>query len=275
MATMSSFLPSPLLADYIENFSVFEGEAELSPGRERRLPDGRVALVINLGHDTLRACAPGQGDQLQSFYGGILHGAFSQASIIDATSLVTTISVNFKPGGVLPFLPLPASELTNQVVDLATLWGAAAIDMREQVLLARTKVEQVHIIERFLLARVDEEQMAHPAIEFALTQFLAGQERPSISEVRTQLGLPPKRFIHLFEQAVGLTPKVFCRLLRFQEVLRHIQRGQNVRWTDIALSCGYFDQAHFIHDFQSFAELTPSAYLALRGEHHNHVPLPD
>jgi AraC-like DNA-binding protein len=170
---------------------------------------------------------------------------------------------------------MPASELTNQVVDLATLWGSAAIDMREQLLMAQTKVEQVCILERFLLARVAWEQTPHPAIAFALTQFLAGQERRSISEVTAQLGLPPKRFIHLFEEAVGLTPKMFCRLLRFQEVLRHIKRGQAVRWTDLALTYGYFDQPHFIHDFQSFAELTPSTYLALRGEHHNHVPLPD
>ncbi|SRR5579884_2234868 len=275
MATLSRFLPSPLLAGCIEDFSIFEGEAELSRTRERCLPNGRVAMVINLDDDTLRASTPGQGDYLQSFYGGILHGAFSQASIIDTISLVTTISVCFKPGGALPFLPMPASMLTNQVIDLATLWGSAATDMREQLLVARTKAEQVRIIERFLLTRVAWEQTPHPSISYALTQFQTGQERPSISEVTTQLGLPPKRFIHLFEEAVGLTPKVFCRLLRFQAVLQHIKRGQAVHWADLALSCGYFDQAHFIHDFQSFAGLTPSAYLALRGEHHNHVLLPD
>lgn len=275
MATLSRFLPSPPLAACIENFGFFEGEAQLPPTRERCLPDGRVALVINLGHDTLLASTPGQSDQLQSFYGGVLHGAFSQASVIDTTSLVTTISVCFKPGGVLPFLSMPTSELTNQVVDLATLWGSAAIDMREQLLTARTKIEQVRIIERFLLTRLAWEQTVHPAVTFALTQFLAGQERRSISAVTTRLGLPPKRFIRLFEEAVGLTPKMFCRLLRFQEVLRHIKQGQSVRWADLALSSGYFDQAHFIHDFQAFAQLTPSTYLSLRGEHHNHVPLPD
>jgi len=275
VASLSHFLPSPLLAAYVEDFGFFEGEAELPPTRERCLPDGRVAMVINLGHDTLQVSTPQQRDQFQSFYGGVLHGAFSQVSTIDTTSLVTTISVCFRPGGLLPFLPMPTSELTNQVVDLATLWGTAAFDMREQLQMARTKAEQVHILERFLLARVAREQTPHPAITFALTQFQPGQERRSISEVTAQLGLRPKRFIHLFEEAVGLTPKVFCRLLRFQEVLRRIKRGQAIQWADLALSCGYFDQAHFIHDFQAFAELTPSTYLALRGEHHNHVPLPD
>ena len=91
----------------------------------------------------------------------------------------------------------------------------------------------------------------------------------------TQLGLSPKRFISLFEEAVGLTPKVFCRVLRFQDVLSLIEQGQPIGWADLALDCGYFDQAHFIHDFQAFSGLTPQAYLAQRSLFRNHVPLPE
>jgi AraC-like DNA-binding protein len=89
------------------------------------------------------------------------------------------------------------------------------------------------------------------------------------------LDLSPKRFIHLFGEATGLTPKMFCRVLRFQEVLCLIEKGQPICWTDLALSCGYFDQAHFIHDFQTFAGMTPGTYLTQHSEHRNHVPIPD
>lgn len=132
----------------------------------------------------------------------------------------------------------------------------------------------MRILERFLLERAAWEQAPHPAVTFALASFQTGPQRRSISEVTTQLGLSPKRFISLFEEAVGLTPKVFCRLLRFQEALQRTTRGQPAQWAELALDCGYFDQAHFIHDFQAFAGLTPSAYLTQRGEHHNHVLLP-
>jgi len=77
------------------------------------------------------------------------------------------------------------------------------------------------------------------------------------------------------EEAIGLTPKVFCRLLRFQEALRLIENGQWISWTDLALDRGYFDHAHFIHDFQAFSGLTPQAYLAQRSPYRNHVPLPE
>ena len=166
---------------------------------------------------------------------------------------------------------MPAAELTNQVVDLSTLWGSAAGCLREQLQAAQTPEAMFRILQRFLLEQAVWEQTPHPAVSFALAQLQA----QSISEVTAQLGLSHKRFIHLFGEAVGLTPKMFCRVQRFQEVLHLIETGQPICWTDLALSCGYFDQAHFIHDFQSFAGLTPNSYLMQRGEHRNHVPLPD
>jgi AraC-like DNA-binding protein len=189
--TVYRFLPAPPLSALVEAFCFSEGEASLQT-KERRLPDGRVALVMNVGHERLRVSHREQAEQFQSFHGGVLCGAHSQFSVLDTTTLVTTLYVCFKPGGVRPFLSLPASELTNQVVDLSHVFGTAAFDLREQLQAAQTNDERVRIL-----------------------------------------------------------------------------------WADLALSCGFFDQAHFIHDFQAFTGLTPSAYLAQRGEQHNHVPLPD
>lgn len=274
MVALSQFLPSFPLSAYIETFCLYEGDAPLHT-KERCLPSGSMAVVINLGHDTVRVAGPERADRFQSFHGGVFNGAFSQYAIIDPTTLVTTLSISFKPGGARPFLPMPADELTNQSVDLFTLWGSAAFDLREQLQEARTKAEMVCILERFLLARLVWERTPHPAVPFALASFQARTERRSIAQVTAQLAVSPKRFIHLFEEATGLTPKIFCRLLRFQEVLRLIENGQRISWADLALDCGYFDQAHFIHDFQAFSGLTPQAYLAQRSPFRNHVPLPE
>ncbi|GHO60650.1 helix-turn-helix domain-containing protein [Ktedonobacter robiniae] len=273
MAVSSRFLPSPLLAAYVEAFSISEGEAEL-PTRERCLPNGRMAMVINLGHDTLAVSTPRHGGQFESFHGGVLHGAFSQVAVIDTATLVNTISVCFKPGGARPFLPMPAAELTNQAVDLSHVFGPAALELRECLLRAQANADRVQILERFLLGRIAWEQTRPSAVTFALASFQAELKGRPISEVTAHLGVSPKRFISLFEEAVGLTPKVFCRLQRFQEALRRTPKRPPVQWTDLALSCGYFDQAHFIHDFQAFTGMSPSVYLAQRSEHHNHVPLP-
>jgi len=79
----------------------------------------------------------------------------------------------------------------------------------------------------------------------------------------------------MFREEVGLTPKLYCRIRRFQQVLALIRCGKPVEWADIALSCGYFDQAHFVHDFRAFSGITPSAYASHRGPHTNHVSMAD
>ena len=83
----------------------------------------------------------------------------------------------------------------------------------------------------------------------------------TVGDVVQGIGISSRRFWELFRNEVGLSPKAFCRIRRFNAVLTHIERLTTVDWLDVALSCGYFDQAHFNHDFRAFAGLSPSAYL--------------
>ena len=109
----------------------------------------------------------------------------------------------------------------------------------------------------------------------ALRQFASRPQATSIAAVTEQIGLSPKRFIEAFRDEVGLTPKVFCRIRRFQQALAQIDQRGKVDWTAVALDAGYFDQAHFIHDFRAFSGINPSAYLARQSPYRNHVPLSD
>ena len=107
---------------------------------------------------------------------------------------------------------------------------------------------------------------------FALQQLVTG--RPlAISRLVERVGFSQRHFTQLFSDGVGLAPKLFSRVSRFQKVVQTLHAQRQVNWTDIALSCGYYDQAHFNHDFQSFAGMTPTEYQAKRTEHVNHVPL--
>ena len=85
------------------------------------------------------------------------------------------------------------------------------------------------------------------------------------------ISLSPKRFIERFRTQVGVTPKRFCRILRFQHAVTQAHRTAGIDWADVALACGYFDQPHLIHDFRAFAGMTPSAYETSRTAFQNHV----
>jgi AraC-like DNA-binding protein len=125
-------------------------------------------------------------------------------------------------------------------------------------------------VEQALLAKLAQPLSLHPAVSFALQALPHSR---TIADVSEKIGLSERRFIQLFSQEVGLTPKLFWRVQRFQKVLTMLKKAQTVDWLALALDCNYFDQAHFIHDFQAFAGINPTAYLNQRTEHHNHVPL--
>jgi transcriptional regulator GlxA family with amidase domain len=75
----------------------------------------------------------------------------------------------------------------------------------------------------------------------------------------------------LVREHVGITPKLYCLLLRLSQVLRQIASGAPVDWADVALACGYYDQAHLVHEFREFCGLSPGSYLATERPHIHHV----
>jgi AraC-like DNA-binding protein len=83
----------------------------------------------------------------------------------------------------------------------------------------------------------------------------------SVRAVAKRVGLSQRRFIQVFTAQVGLTPKLFCRVLRFQHVREVVVQASTLNWAQLALSCGYYDQSHLIHDFQEFSGLRPTDYL--------------
>src|SRR5262249_3451321 len=160
-------------------------------------------------------------------------------------------------------------------VSLDAVWGGRADELRDRVLEAATPAEKFRVVERCLYAWAVRPLTRHPALAYALHELESVPQPRPISELTDHVGLSARRFIQIFPEQVGLPPKLFCRVQRFREVLQRVEGEGPVEWADVALACGYYDQAHFIHEFRSFSGLNPSAYLRARGSHRGHLPLPD
>lgn len=269
-----TYIPGPPLSDFVELFWSYEGHDPPHP-KERLLPTGTVELVVDLREEALRVYEGRNPGRSETFRTALICGPHSEPFVIDTASQAQIVGVHFKPGGAFPFLGLPATELRNAYVSLEALWGAEAVELRDRLLEADSPEAGFRVLERTLLTQAVRPLARHPAVATALEEFLGAPRARKVSEVSDRVGLSQRRFIRVFSEEVGLTPKLFCRVRRFQEVLRLIQWEQRVDWGEIALDCGYFDQAHLIHDFRAFSGLTPTAYLARRPGHLNHVPLHD
>lgn len=263
--------PVPILQPFVDILWFYDSYIPSSRA-ERILPTGTAELVINV-HGGLLRVADGHAPQcFRSFRGAVVCGPHTHGFVIDTSQPSTLLGIQFKPGGAFPFFSLPVQELHNQHVLLTDLWGSVTSDLLEQVSMAATPQAAFCSVEQIMLAQAVRPLALHPAVIFALNVLQSGSH-PSIASISEQIGLSARYFGHLFREQVGLTPKRFSRVQRFQTVLNHIHTAQQVHWADMALECGYFDQAHFVHDFRAFSGLTPSRYLEQRTSHRNHISL--
>lgn len=272
MGIFHTFRPNPPLSNFINIIWFYKGY-QPSHEMERVLPDGTMQLIINLEEDMINVYNQKNHGQFKSFRGSLMSGPHSEFTVIDTACQASTIGVHFKPGGAFPFLGFPVNELHNEHVSLDEFWGSKAIEMREQILEANTPIAKFRILEQNLMEIMTQTVAHHPAVAFALKKFRDFPEQWKIADVTEQIGLSPRRFIQVFKEEVGLTPKQFCRIQRFQHVLRFIKHEEQIDWIDIAYNCGFYDQSHFIHDFQAFSGISPRTYHSHQGKQKNHVPL--
>ncbi len=266
--------PEPPLARFVQSLWLFEGGPQAHT-HERALPDGCLQIIINLREDRHRIYDRRDLTRCRTLNGCLVVGPQTEFCVIDTPARMSLAGIHFKPGGAFPFFAPPIDELHASHVPLDALWGSFSTELREQLLEAATPDERLSRLEQALLRRLANPAMPHPAVGFALHQLQSGPAVPTITEIVDQTGLSPRHFIARFRQQVGFTPKLFCRVRRFHRALERIASGGSINWADLALETGYFDQAHFIHDFKAFSGINPSAYSASRPWHSNHVPLGD
>lgn len=247
------------------------------------MPDGSVEIVINLREDELLIFDRDAPERSERFSGCLLSGPQSRHMIINTDPQEAVMGIHLHPGGLYPFLKMPIDEVSNQFFSLEQLWGQGARLLYEQLLEADGAFSRFQLLERHLFAMRKDARETHPAISWALEVLQdrgGGLPSWSMAAIEAHVNLSARRFIQLFKREVGMTPKRFARLQRFQALLPWLQkplsaeRGcQEASWAALALQCGYCDQAHMNRDFRAFAGITPSEYVGAVTSHHNHVIL--
>lgn len=281
--------PDGPLSEFIDYFWYLESREVRMPD-ERSLPDGSADLIVDLtsAREVRMATASNEALRLQSVF---LCGPHTRHFVICGSPETRVVEVHFKPGGAFPFLGVPLDELLNAILSMDAIWGRRAGDLREELLEASDVPQLFDVLARRLPQLAARPLTAHPAVRYMLARLEPNMEEelaPSgigggvvdshIQSVVGEIGLSHRRLIDLFRRETGYTPKRYGRIRRFQEGLVQLQEGHPpADWMTLALVCGYYDQSHFIKDFQAFSGLNPAAYERERdrdrGRHRNHVPL--
>lgn len=181
--------------------------------------------------------------------------------------------IQFRPGGLYPFINMPMNELNDLVIDADLLFGNDIFSLREQLLNAPYPFQKFFYAEQWLLRRLTEYSFSKQVLEFAIKEICQHPTNDSIAMIAHKTGYSQRQFIHLFKKFVGLKPKYFQRIQRFNKVLEELETCKEINWTAISHDCGFYDQAHFIREFKKFSGFNPSDYLCEKGVYVNYVPV--
>lgn len=230
--------------------------------REKILPSSNIELMINFGSPHRRYDATETSFELmkESWIAG-----FQTSYIVNEPVAETCMmGVRFKPSGAYPFLGLPIAEITNFVIDVELLWGNFIHEVRERLLALATAAEKFRLLEQLLLQRFDHEKYKLSGVAPAIKAILAANGSLALRTLSDEIGISQKHLISQFKKSVGVSPKQFARVIRFQTVLGQINPWMPIDWRTVAYACQFYDQAHFNHEFATFTGLSPSEYVALR-----------
>jgi AraC-like DNA-binding protein len=229
--------------------------------RERILPRTHFDLLINLG-DPHQLRLPGQRvTEYRTAWVSGLQERFLDVASPPASRLM---GAALTPSGARAVLGAPAGEFTNRVLDLPDVVGPAVLRLREQLVDAGSVEARFRLLERWLLTRVDG-RTVQPAVDQALQRLFASNGRGRVSGLARELGMSQKHLIHLFHDRVGLPPKTFARVVRFNALLQDLRTQPSVDWTETAHRFHYFDYAHFARECREFTGSSPTEFLRARG----------
>lgn len=259
--------PPAALAPFVEHLWWFDGD--LDDGKERVLPSGRGQLLVNLHEDEMRTYDASGRAVAERCRGATLAGASGAPVVIDTAEQRRIVGVSFRPGGAWPFLRMPVDAVGTGSVELGEIWGRPGEVVRERLLGARGACATLDALAAILIEQIARPPVTDRAVEHAIVALERGASVASIVE---STGLAQRTLLRRFRERVGISPKRYARIRRFQRVLSVAGRGAPLDWARVAQDLGFADQAHLIHDFRAFAGISPTAYRAVAGMR-NHVAI--
>jgi len=272
----------PRLRAYVHGFFGSSSDVRI-PIQERHLPSVEVPLLLNFGAPHRRVDAAGSGEWTARD-GVWIVGLHSRHQLTTALGERHFMVVRFTPIGAHLFLRLPMHVIANEAVDLELIDPALARVIASRILAAGSWTDRFAAMELVIAERVAD-ATTPASIEVAWRRLVAADGRMALGPLAAAVGCSHRTLIARFQTCVGFPPKTIARLLRFNRVVRSLDRLSRtranepvskpyietqrpddrlvsaIRWANLAIDCGYVDQAHLIKEFKEFAGRTPTAFL--------------
>lgn len=270
--------PRPPLDDLIDDLYYLEG----APPYARLILPAAPAplLIVNLGAPfRIRSCTTVEAAE---YADGCVVSTPTRAWEFGYPPRTRSVGVHFKPWGLGPFLPMPASELCDRPATIERMWGQPTVaELRDRLAAAAGPQEMLTLLEAALMLRL-RETPGLALVRHACTVIADTNGAVPIGDLSAAARVSGTHLVQRFKAIVGVTPKRLARSYRFAATVLALDPAESIDWAEVAAGAGYFDQAHFGHEFREFTGFTPTRYIEVRRQfqrdHPGHVldgwPLP-
>ena len=260
------------LSQFIEVFIYYEG-VQHAHAIDRFLPNGNTEILINF-HDTPQYIYDNESlKEIQACHHIWASGVRTEPITIPSGHNAAMMVISFKKGMAAPFFPFPMNEISDYVVDADLVWGGDFGDLREAMLATKDIGRRFGMVDEFLLMKFQSKLNLNPCVAYAVDEMTARPDEISIARMNQKIGYSQKHFIDMFRKQVGVTPKAYLRVMRFQKAVQTIDAASSFDWGQISQECGFYDQAHFINDFKHFCGFTPEQYGKIHINYQNYIPV--
>jgi AraC-like DNA-binding protein len=264
--------PAEPLRPYVAYYTGYR-QRGVPPARHRGLPSPFLTLIFTLDEPLVMLAHP-DPRQPPGDFGALLGGLHSAPALITHDGAQSGIQVAVRPLGARGLLGLPAGELAELDLPAETVLGRACAELRARTVAATSWPERFAILDEILLRRAGIARSPAPEVAWAWRQLLASGGTVRIADLAAGTGWSGRHLTGRFRTEIGLTPKAAARVIRFDRarhlLIRHARSisgddgndgNDGYRLADLAVACGYFDQAHLAREFRSLAGCPPSQWL--------------
>jgi AraC-like DNA-binding protein len=252
----AEYPPSPRLRSLVERFWLLEGLA--TGGADAIIPDGRVELIFHYGGSFWRHTDAAEPVEQP---GSLLVGQMVEPVRLAPSGQAGVAAIRLRPSASRTLLRFPLAEVSGRFVDLELMFPSVAT-LRERLAEASHDGERLAALEQWLVDAAC--PPPRPQVDTAVGLIVQSGGRVSIDSLTRQTGLSVRQIERQFQEDVGLSPKVFSRIIRLQVALRRVRQG--IPLMDVALASGYYDQAHMTRDFRQIAAMSPGVWQVHAGE---------
>lgn len=250
----SRFVPNPNLQRLVDCYWIVEGNDMSS---QKIIPDGFPELIFHFG-DPYNILGNDQTMVRQSL--AIAAGQLDNPIVLQPSGKSGVFGIKFKPAGMWKILKCDMHELTNQTYDLYDVAGKNILELTNRINTCSSYIEMIDVVDNYLLKDIEAISKSDE-MDFVIEGIHKNKGQSSISELAATYQMSTRKLERLFQQRIGLTAKMYARLIRFKHVYGIIQQP-SVTKSEASYLAGYFDQAHFNKDFKQFTGESPDAYFS-------------